>query len=539
MKKIKAILIMIVSILCLTTLASCGKKANIEVVNISAMRTKIGVTIKVDDPKSYITQGSITAYLYETDDDGNKVDETYFDALEEDEQTKTFKNLEEETTYKLVIKATVDDKTKTFYNKKITTTNEGSSEENPIIISTAADFQDIIYDADAYYKLDKDIDLNDEAGNKGSLTPLFDATTKFEGHFDGNGHTISNFVLDNSKTYNALFGYVAVGATIKNLNVEGVKVSTTKGSNLYVSSFVGVNQGTITNCHVKDVTIEQYGSSSSKVFVGGFVAVNAGIVEDSSIDEATISSRTRHESFVGGFAGSNGGVIQPAVDYAKITNSTATNITITAKFESTVTVDKETSDYDYFFMYVGGFVGETRNDISDCFAEANITATSSYITGSLLESFDIIIGGFAGRVVTCSKVDACASAATLNVSITAAYKQYVGALIGQISDSIVLNSLAILVDENSVASTVDHTKEEYSKVISICDDLSFAVIGNISDAFETASSAITNVAYNASNVSFAPDTDESTGHVSIATSETSFDKQAYFTAAILSLLEKY
>ena len=533
MKKIKAILVMIVSILCLTTLASCGKKANIEVVNISAMRTKIGVTILVDDPKAYITQGSITAILYETDSDGDKVDEVYFDSLEEDEQTKTFKDLEEETTYKLVIKATVDDKTKTYYNKKVTTTNEGSTEENPILISTAEEFQEITYDSDAYYKLDKDIDFADEAGNNTTITPLFDNTTKFEGHFDGNGHTISNFTLDNSKTYNALFGYVALGASIKNLNVEGVKVSTTKGSNLYVSAFVGINQGTITNCNVKDVLIEQYGSSSSKVFVGGFAAVNAGIIADSSIDEATISSRTRHESFVGGFVGSNGGVIQPAVDYAKITNSTATNIDITAKFESNVTVDKDTSDYDYFFMYVGGFAGEARNDIESCYSESKITTTSSYTTGSILESFDIVIGGFIGRIVTCAEVENCASVSTFNTTITDAYKQYVGALVGQLSDSKILNTLAILTGENSVISTVDHTKEEYSKVIDICDVLYFGLVGTVSDTFETTTSKINNISYQEYGTSFATDS------ANINAIETPFEINTYLSETIVSLLSKY
>lgn len=522
MKKIKALFIMIVSVLCLATLASCGKKAKIEVVNVSSMRTKIGVTIKVDDPHTYITASSITATLYETDDDSTKVESVTFDSLDEEEQTKTFSDLKQETTYKLVIKATVDDKSKTYYNEKVSTTNEGSSAENAIEI-TSKNFEDITYDDDAYYKLVEDIDYE-----KATVSPLFDATNPFEGHIDGQGHSIKNFKITKSTPYLGLFGYIGIGASITNLKVSGVTIETTKGSNLYVGVLAGCNQGTITNCEVSDVNINHQGTSTSKAFIGGVAGVNAGVIEETYAKDIAISTRTRHENFVGGFVGTNGGIVQSSVEGAHISKCGVDNATITNELASVVVVDKETNNNCQFFTYVGGFAGESRLDITDSYAVSKITTKASYTTGSILKSYELAVGGFAGRIVNYSIIDKCASVTTLTASSKDAYKFYAGVFVGEVVDSIAKNSYAIIKGENNINCVADHTSDEkYSQIEKVCDTPSFGLVGKLTNVFETPVSKCEDMGTFKTNATFASDTAEELGHMSFTDADTSIDTASF------------
>ncbi len=519
MKKIKAILLLIVSFFCIATLVSCGKKANIEIINISTMRTKIGVTIKVDDPKSYITSGSITATLYETGSDNDKVDTITFDSLDEEEQTQTFTDLEKETTYKLVIKATIDDKSKTYYNKKVTTSNEGISAENPIHITNAEELKEMTYDTDAYYVLDKDIDFTTESGEKTTVTPMFDSSNKFEGHLDGNNHTIKGYKLSSSDTYLGLFGFLEVGSTIKNLKVSDVEISSTKGSNVYIGSLVASNKGTITNVVASNINIEHLGQSTSKAIVGGLVGENSGIIENSGVDTATIKTRTRHENFVGGLVGTNGGIVQNSIQGAHIASSYAKNVTIENNLASVVVVDKESSKNAAFFTYVGGLVGETRLNITDSYADAKIKTEASAEATSVLETYEVAVGGFAGRIVNCSKIEACVSNTTLNVTSNDAYKFYVGVFAGEVSDSNIKSGYAVLSGANSVISKSDHSADtKYDSIKDACDVPSFDVIAKKSKTFDTDVTTVENLGYFlATEATIAVDDAEVDGHLAIKT----------------------
>ncbi|MBR2615519.1 MAG: SipW-dependent-type signal peptide-containing protein [Clostridia bacterium] len=98
-----------------------------------------------------------------------------------------------------------------------------------------------------------DVDLKGEA-----FEPIGKTFNQFEfkGHFDGQGHTVSNFTVSN-KQGAALFGFVrrsgASGATlpgVKNLTVKNVVAN---GGD-YVGGVVGQLYGTVENCHAINVT---------------------------------------------------------------------------------------------------------------------------------------------------------------------------------------------------------------------------------------------------------------------------------------------
>lgn len=67
---------------------------------------------------------------------------------------------------------------------------------------------------EAYIRLDADIDLRGE-----TVTPIGTAANCFQGTFDGNGHTVSDFRVDCSNGVGGLFGYVAEG-TVRDLHIE-------------------------------------------------------------------------------------------------------------------------------------------------------------------------------------------------------------------------------------------------------------------------------------------------------------------------------
>lgn len=94
---------------------------------------------------------------------------------------------------------------------------------------------------------------------------------KFEGTFDGNGKTISNFAIDLPNAhYVGFFGYTE-NAIIKNLSITSATID---GKN-YVGGIVGyASQTTLESCHIE-------ASVGGEDYVGGIVGtIKKGMVKD-------------------------------------------------------------------------------------------------------------------------------------------------------------------------------------------------------------------------------------------------------------------
>ena len=124
---------------------------------------------------------------------------------------------------------------------------DGSS-ESPFLITTAEELKwyasyvngesgDNVVHNTACAQLVEDIDLSTVCGKgKGSWTPIakYDiykaGKEKFDGVFDGNGHTISNLYINNTYgSYLGLFGYIqptasSTSASVKNLKMDNVQI---------------------------------------------------------------------------------------------------------------------------------------------------------------------------------------------------------------------------------------------------------------------------------------------------------------------------
>ena len=222
-------------------------------------------------------------------------------------------------------------------------------------INAIAPYEASIYD-DATFVLDNDINY----GGK-EWTPIGDwasQRTEFHGTFDGQGHTISNFVITKpcergekqADSSYGLFGNVK-GGTVKNVTVSNVSIS---GVSKFAAALVGRLDGTIENCHVKNASIV-----CSSWQVGGLVAqYNGGNISGCSVEETTISSGVGAVGAIAGYALYN---VERTIE-----NCSAKNCTL-------IQTKPYGAGYDDMYAAILGGVNEagTTININGCTAERN------------------------------------------------------------------------------------------------------------------------------------------------------------------------
>lgn len=135
-------------------------------------------------------------------------------------------------------------------------------------ISTEEELRRISEDLGGNYRLVSDIKLTDAWTGIGRPASGSDKGISFNGRFNGNGHTITGFSMENANGYNmGFFMQTGEDAIIEKLKLEG----TVNGRN-YCSALVGINNGTIKNC-MTDVAV-----SGKSVPSSGFVGTNNGTI---------------------------------------------------------------------------------------------------------------------------------------------------------------------------------------------------------------------------------------------------------------------
>ncbi|UCC22123.1 MAG: hypothetical protein JSW23_10030 [Planctomycetota bacterium] len=145
---------------------------------------------------------------------------------------------------------------------------------------------------DKHYKLMADIDVGGYIWTGFNIIGNYNYP--FEGVFDGNGHTISNFTCDSNGTDSVgLFGFIHdANAEVKNLGL--IEPCINGGNGYCAGSLVGTLwSGTVRGCYVKA------GSVTGNAFIGGLVGRNDwGLVA-----ECYAESRVSGSSIVGGLVG--------------------------------------------------------------------------------------------------------------------------------------------------------------------------------------------------------------------------------------------
>ena len=259
----------------------------------------------------------------------------------------------------------------------------------------------------AAYKQTADIDFNQT-----SLTPVGTEAAPFGGHYDGQGHSLDNFVVS-IDDYAGVFGVIANG-TVENL-VIGNKASVTttvntKGAGAIVGKLVaGTVSGCTNNAPVK------CSETSGNSYVGGIVGLVHNTTASVSISECVNNGAVSGNIFVGGIAGSVNAGSYSATVYKCINNAAVTangsnaGGIAGALYKGTINLcygGKATQSDNYptggsivkTVSRAGGIVGIMNN------ADAWIVNCSSrafvWTTGSNTEGYKAAAGGLVGYINT-------------------------------------------------------------------------------------------------------------------------------------------
>ena len=169
------------------------------------------------------------------------------------------------------------------------------TEEEPYLILTTDDMDGLASSVNGgnvmsgkHFRLMNNLDYSGK-----TYTPIGTMSSRFQGTFDGYGHSISNVVINQpDQDYQALFSVIGDNGTVMNLNL-GVGSSITGG--YYVGGIAGLCGGTITGC-----TVSEGVSISGNQNVGGIAGRIVGTLSD-CVNNASVSG----SNYVGGIAGAS------------------------------------------------------------------------------------------------------------------------------------------------------------------------------------------------------------------------------------------
>ena len=398
MKKIITIAFLFIVSLVLFACDSTPKYTfEIEFENEKVLREKLEFSLILHDENDELKNSEVTGSLTKEGSKTPLSTKTINFSKETGKATLKFDGLTEGTTYTLRITTAFEGKEVTPVEKTYTTSLEGT-EANPYKISSFADFTNIVSsEPSAYFILTDNIDC----GGK-SFTPLFTSTKGFKGNFNGNGKTISNFKIssgDEENPYSSssnenygLFGYVAEGGEIYDLNLDTINIYVSRSArDSYLTTYgllAGYNAGKISNIKVTNssLNIKSTTTTENKLVVGGLVGYlyGKGTVDNVEVKNTTINITAAKDAVVGGVVGST-------LDAIKRTDKVNVN---KAVFDGEISVNISGSKSEKAETVIGGIVGENHKAVIDnSQSSGKITLKTSYTN---VGAPKYVVGGLVG-----------------------------------------------------------------------------------------------------------------------------------------------
>lgn len=289
-----------------------------------------------------------------------------------------------------------------------------------------------IYDEQDLINIKNDLSGTYYLANNISLTkawtPIGDKENPFIGSIEGNGYEIKNLKITDSLTMTEEVSsvgrdFISVGGFIgylkgqvKNLKITNYEIkienqlpsiknfnSQTTEYKVFVGALVGINKGTINNCHSEGVL--EVGSTSliGRGRLGGLVGKNEATITNSS-SKGNIKGTFTHENIRGGglVGASEGGEIS--------TSWSSCNVTLNDQNGKAI---------------AGGLVGMVEfSNINNCYATGNISTSSNKAStaGGLIGLIDATVAGS-------TIVNKSYATGTLNANATEK-SSYAGGLVG-------------------------------------------------------------------------------------------------------------
>ena len=258
------------------------------------------------------------------------------------------------------------------------------TESDPWLISSVEDLQLLAntinngdaaeFDADCtdignyhgyYFKQTADLDLSDVV-NWDPIGYSGGQDLYFAGHYDGDGHTISNAKSTGKNDVEGyatagIFGWVLFGS-VENLHVENADFKATgQGNYSYVGGVAAVAFAAfIENCTVKNSTLESKRDNNNNC-AGGIAGYSTGATFKNC---ASVSNNIQSMAYGGGFVGENDD--DYGVGESEYTDCYAVNCSVAAKTANMGGTS-----------FAGGFIGMIVSDIAltNCYAYKQTLST--------------------------------------------------------------------------------------------------------------------------------------------------------------------
>lgn len=223
--------------------------------------------------------------------------------------------------------------------------------------------------------LTADIDMAGQAWAKpiGCWTPkMNNANVVYKGHFDGQGHAITNLTYTTAQEYHGLFGVISTGALVENFSISGT-ITNPANSQLGVVGFARDTNPTVRNVH----SYQNINNGKAGARIGGILGV---VFKGSSviIDRCTYSG-TLDGNDAGG-NGNYGGI----VGYTDNNTTALCNIT-SCLFDGNLKNSAEVPGSCTF----GGMVGYTN---ASCVTIANCLSIGSVKSAKYGQFFGALNG---------------------------------------------------------------------------------------------------------------------------------------------------
>ena len=256
------------------------------------------------------------------------------------------------------------------------------TEASPYVLTATEHMEEIagllVEDKTVWFELGDDIDM----GTIADWTPLNIIPPYNLGvHFDGKGHTISNFTCK-AGTYPSFFG--VLNGTVQNVTFDKASIDGA-GKTGIVAGYVGTNVGTTdapqyVNAKITGVTVSNstVKADSYAGGIGGQVSSPAVISDCHAINTTVASSGER----VGGIIGQVG--VSSMDVGASVINCTVESITAEAQ------------------KNVGALIGVTYCPVSKCTA-------SGRVTSNVASTKEVSVGGLIGHIENTTVSDCSAS----------------------------------------------------------------------------------------------------------------------------------
>jgi hypothetical protein len=391
MKKLSVFLL---AIFMVSVLSACQSRNDTNVnVNFSISEGTLsttGVTINVEiiDLDNVIT-GVIVAKITDSENRNAQSDQTFQTVNEA--TLLVFRSLIPDNTYKVTLTATTSRTSVDIGEFSFTTLSLQS-----LNISTTEEFLAMGFNRTGDFVLQNDLDFT----NVEFITPF---TSAFTGSFDGQGFTISNITITESRLYNGVFGYISSG-TLKDFTLDNIQIGTVeKPVSTSSSTKTGIVAGyqasslsTIDNVTIKNSNIYLSTSSSLYAYVGGVV----GELRGSSTNVEVMNTS------VNVLATSNGTLRVGGAYGLMFESSKASNHKLEVDVEVSLDAVTSTRANRNYNINIGGFAGEVDPSSTNSrfihsiyhVGDVHVPKLNFNPLGSDTGSYTVLVGGLFGNL---------------------------------------------------------------------------------------------------------------------------------------------